>query len=73
VITPNLGDCSRDNARAVMHVPAEFGNPATGFLRGQAYPAESAIGQGLADDEIVKVVCVRNERIGASVALPDAS
>ena len=65
--TPDLRDCSRDNARVVMRVPAEFGNPATCFSRGQAYLAESSIGQELADDDRIKVVCARNETIDASI------
>jgi hypothetical protein len=66
-ITPDLRDCSRDNARPVMRVPAEFGHPAICFLRGQAHLAESSIGQGLADNDLVKVVCVRNETVDASI------
>jgi hypothetical protein len=36
-------------------------------MRGQAYLAESSIGQELADNDRVKVVCVRNETIDASI------
>jgi len=66
-VTPDLGDCSRTNAVAVMRVPAEFGNPATCFMNGQAYLAETSIGQEIAENERVKVVCARSEIIGASV------
>jgi hypothetical protein len=59
--TPDLRDCSRTNAVAVMRVPAEFGNPATCFMHGQAYLASTAIGQEMADGERVKVVCARSE------------
>jgi hypothetical protein len=66
-ITPDLRDCTRANATAVMRVPADFGNPATCFLHGQAYLAQTSIGQELGDDERVKVVCARSEMIDASI------
>jgi hypothetical protein len=56
---PNLGDCTRDNALDVVYVPATFANPATCFMHGQAYLADSEMGRNLARDEAVKVVCVR--------------
>jgi hypothetical protein len=59
--TPDLRDCSRTNAVAVMRVPAEFGNPATCFMHGQAYLASTTIGQEMADSERVKVICARSE------------
>jgi hypothetical protein len=62
-------DCTRDNATAVMRVPGEFGNPATCFLRGQAYLAESAIGRELTNNDRVKVVCARKETADASIPL----
>ena len=62
---PDLGDCTPDNARVVMRVPAEFVMPVTCLMHGQAYLAETAIGQELGADERVKVVCVRRETITA--------
>ena len=59
--TPDLRDCSRTNAVAVMRVPAEFGNPATCFMHGQAYLASTSIGQEMSPSEHVKVVCARAE------------
>ena len=56
---PNLGDCTRDNALDVVYVPTTFANPATCFMHGQAYLADSEMGRNLARDEAVKVVCVR--------------
>ena len=56
---PNLGDCTRDNALDVVYVPATFANPATCFMHGQAYLADSEMGRNLARNEAVKVVCVR--------------
>jgi hypothetical protein len=66
-ITPDLRDCSRSNATAVMRVPAEFGNPATCFMHGQAYLAETSIGQELQADDRVKIICARSETIDAKV------
>jgi hypothetical protein len=66
-ITPDLRDCTRANATAVMRVPADFGNPATCFMHGQAYLAQTSIGQELGDDERVKVVCARSDLIDASI------
>jgi hypothetical protein len=65
--TPDLADCARDNAATVMRVPAEFGNPATSFMQGQAYLAESSIGRDLDSDARVKLICVRSEIITASI------
>ena len=59
--TPDLRDCGRANAVAVMRVPAEFGNPATCFMHGQAYLASTSIGQEMSPGEHVKVVCARSE------------
>jgi hypothetical protein len=63
-VTPDLADCSRTNAVNVMRVPEEFGNPATCFLHGQAYLAETSIGRDLTENERVKVVCARAQRVG---------
>jgi len=68
-VAPDLRDCTRYNATAVMRVPAEFTNPATCFVHGQAYLAETSIGQELIDSDHIKVVCVRKETIDASVPL----
>jgi hypothetical protein len=66
-IAPDLRDCSRSNATAVMRVPAEFGNPATCFMHSQAYLAETSIGQELQADDRVKIICARSETIDAKV------
>jgi hypothetical protein len=66
-VTPDLRDCTRESATAVIRVPAESGNPATCFLYGQAYLAQSSIGQDLGDNDRVKVVCARSETIDAAV------
>jgi hypothetical protein len=66
-VTPDLRDCSRDNATAVMRAPAEFGHPLTCFMHGQAYLAGTAIGEELGADDRVKIVCARSQTIGASI------
>ena len=65
--TPDLADCSRSNATAVMRVPAEFGNPATCFMHGQAYLANTAIGREMTETERVKLVCARSETLDAAI------
>jgi hypothetical protein len=56
----DLGDCTRDNALDVVQVPATFASPATCFMHGQAYVADTSIGRDLAPNEAIKVICVRN-------------
>lgn len=56
-VTPDLRDCTPENARAVMLVPEEFASPVTCAMHGQAYVAETAIGRNLAEGDRVKVVC----------------
>jgi hypothetical protein len=65
--TPDIRDCSRDNATAVMRVPANFGNPVTCFMQGQAYLAETSIGQTLEPNDLVRIVCAPAE---TSVTVP---
>jgi hypothetical protein len=60
-VTPS--DCTRDNATTVIRVPAKFGNPAKCFMHGQAYLAETSIGQTLSNDDRVKVVCARADTL----------
>jgi hypothetical protein len=64
-VTPDLRDCTRDNATALIRAPAEFGNPFTCLMHGQAYIAETAIGQELGEDDRVKVVCARRDVVDA--------
>jgi len=66
-ITPDLQNCTRDNARTVMRVPAKFANPPTCFMHGQAYLAGTSIGRSLSNDDQVKVVCAPTETIDASI------
>jgi len=65
-VTPDLANCDRDNAINVLVVPAESGNPATCFMHGQAYLAETSIGQDLTESERVKIVCMPSQRAKAA-------
>jgi hypothetical protein len=64
-LTPNLADCSRENARAAIRVPTEFANPVTCLMQSQAFLAETSAGQELDDDDRVKIVCARREPASA--------
>ena len=65
--TPEIRDCARHNATAVMRVPAEFANPVTCFMHGQAYLARTSLGEELGADDRVRVVCARSETLDASI------
>jgi hypothetical protein len=60
-VTPDLSDCSQSNAIDTMYVPEQFANPATCFMHGQAYLAETSIGRDISQDERVKVLCVHGK------------
>ena len=62
-LTPDLAACSRTNAVSVVRVPEEFGNPATCFMHGQAYLAETSLGRDLSAEERIKVVCAPAARV----------
>jgi hypothetical protein len=64
---PDIRDCTRDNAAAVMRVPVRFRSSATCFMYGRAYLDESAIGRGLGSDDRIKVICARTETVGESI------
>lgn len=64
--TPDLAACTRDTAVNVMLVPAEFGNPATCLMHGQAYLAETSIGRELGENERIKIVCMPTQRARAA-------
>jgi hypothetical protein len=66
-VTPDLRHCTRDNATAVMRVPAEFGHPVTCLMHGQAYLAQTSIGQEFGGDDRVKVICAQKEAVSASI------
>ena len=63
--TPDIRDCSRNNAIDVLSVPESFQSPVTCLLHGQAYVAGTALGRNLRNDEQVKVIC-QNKRHAAA-------
>jgi hypothetical protein len=70
--TPNVQDCTRNNATTVMRVPAKFANPVMCFMHGQAYLAETSIGQELNAGDLVRVICAPTETVDASAGTPHA-
>jgi hypothetical protein len=66
--TPDLALCSADNAESVIRVPQDYSSPVTCLMHGQAYVAETEIGQSLAAGERVKVVCAANRRAAQLVS-----
>jgi hypothetical protein len=66
-LTPDLRECSRDNAVPVLQVPEEFALPAMCAMRGQAFIAETSIGRELANNERIKVMCVRHLPVGRRI------
>jgi hypothetical protein len=66
-VTPDLRACDRSNAVHVMQVPEEFAMPAMCAMRGQAFLAETSIGQELANNERVKIMCIRHIPVGRQV------
>jgi hypothetical protein len=65
-VTPDLRDCTRDNATAVMRVPGEFGHPSTCLMQAQAFLAGTSIGKEFGDNDRVKVICARTETVDDS-------
>lgn len=64
-VTPDLRDCTQDNAIDVMRTPSEFGNPVTCFLHGQAFLAQTSLGRELRETDRVKIVCARSTKVSA--------
>ena len=62
-VTPDLRACNQDNAVHVLRLPEETGNPATCFMHGQAYLADTELGRQLGDDDRVKVICTPSNRV----------
>jgi hypothetical protein len=56
-VTPELADCSRENARVAMQVPGQFGHPANCFMQAQAFLAATSLGQDLGADDRVRILC----------------
>ena len=71
-VTPDLADCNAVNARVVMRTPETYVSPVTCATHGQAYLAETAVGQTLSKNDRVKVICMRPEDADQTIAdLPD--
>jgi hypothetical protein len=51
----------------VLQVPEEFALPSMCAMRGQSFVAETSIGQELADNERIKVMCVRHLPVGRRI------
>ena len=66
-VTPDLQDCTRENAIDVMRTPVETANPATCFLHGQAFVAQTSIAQDLRGTDRIKIVCARPTRTSAEM------
>jgi hypothetical protein len=58
-LMPDPLDCRQSNAYTI-YVPGQSANPATCFMHGQAYLAETPIAE-LGQDERVKIACVRSK------------
>jgi len=65
---PDLRACTRENAWEVVHVPTAFESPVGCLVHGQAYLAQTSIGQSLNETEAVKVICVRNRPVTGQAA-----
>jgi hypothetical protein len=65
-VAHDLPHCTRANARVVISVPAESGNPVTCFMHAQAHVAETSLGQDLGADDRIKIVCVRSGTVAAA-------
>jgi len=65
--TPDIRDCTRDNAAAVMRVPIKFRSSATCFGYGRAYFSDTTFERRLGTDDRVKVICARTETVGDSI------
>jgi hypothetical protein len=66
-VTPDIRDCTRDNAVDVMRVPAEYASPVSCFVRGQAFLAETSLAQDLGEKDRIKIVCARSTSISAHI------
>jgi hypothetical protein len=67
-VTPDLQDCNANNAMAVARLPTEFASPVTCLIHGQAYLAETSIGRDLSNDDRVKIICERIEKVDSTIA-----
>jgi len=67
-VTPDyLQNCDRNNAVQVMQLPEQIASPSMCAMRGQAYLAGTTLGQELAENERVKVLCIRTGTVAGHV------
>jgi hypothetical protein len=66
-ITPDLQDCTRENAMTVIRLSTEFSSPTACLMYGQTTLANTSIGRGLGEDDRVKIACARVETVDASI------
>ena len=67
-VTPDyLRNCDRNNAVQVMQLPEQIASPSMCAMRGQAYLAGTTLGQELAENERVKVLCIRSGTVAGHV------
>ena len=69
-VTPDLSACTSANAVDVMRLPVESSNPATCFMHGQSFLADTTIGRDIGQNERVKVICQPSHRQAVLVAKP---
>ena len=67
-VTPDyLQNCDRNNAVQVMQLPEQIASPSMCAMRGQAYLAGTTLGRELAENERVKVLCIRSGTVAGHV------
>lgn len=59
ICSVTLQDCTLDNARIVMRLPAEAGNAAACFMHAQETVAQTSISQDLGTEDRVKITCLQ--------------
>jgi hypothetical protein len=69
-LTPDVTTCTSETASHVMRVPADFANPNTCLMHGQAYLAQTSIGLELAPNERVKIVCAPAQKAQIMLTKP---
>ena len=62
ICSVTLQDCTVANARIVIRLPAEPGNPAACLMHAQAIVAQTSIGSELGADDRVKIACLQASR-----------
>ena len=66
-VAPEIRDCHRNNAAAVMRMPIRFRSAGTCFMYGRAYLDGAKLGWRLGSDDRVKVICARTETVADSI------